>query len=248
MPVLPTQTGLLYFAHVPKTGGTSVEEYLIENYGPLDLIDRGWHEARLRGERAGGQFACSDQHLIWQDALACLPRTPEKVFGIVRDPVARLKSEYQFQIRFRPHLRWLTRLGFSAWLAAMLGAAQRDPYICDNHIRPQSDFLPDSAKVFRLEDGLDALPAWIAEHWGTPKTAAQIHHSQKAPGGQVKPIVPMRRDLTLIKAFYAADYARFGYPTPDLATAPVAPLVQIPARLAGLTAPWLVRAYRANSI
>jgi hypothetical protein len=248
MPVLSTQRGLLYFAHVPKTGGTSIEEYLIRNYGSLDLIDRGWHEARLNGERTGRRFRCSDQHLVWDDALTVLPRPPDRVFGVVRDPVKRLISEYRFQIRYRPRMRWLTRLGFSPWLAALLHAARRDPYICDNHIRPQSDFLPPHAEVFRLEDGLDHLPDWIAAEAGPPAGEAAMHHSQKAPAGPGRPIVPTRHDLRRIAAFYAADYARFGYPLPDVAAAPAAPLTRLSSALAGASAPWLVRAYLADRI
>ncbi|WP_425093904.1 sulfotransferase family 2 domain-containing protein [Tropicimonas sp. S265A] len=248
MPVLSTQAGLLYFAHVPKTGGTSVEEYIIGNYGPLELIDRGWHEARLQGERAGARFRCSDQHLVWADALTLLPRAPDTVFGIVRDPVARIISEYRFQVRFRPQLRWLTRMGFSVWLAALLRAARIDPYICDNHIRPQADFLPPEARVFRLEEGLDTLPGWIAEHCGPPAVGLDMHHSQKAPTGQSRPIVPSRYDLRLIKGFYAVDYTRFGYPDPDLSAAPAGWVSQVSSGLVSFSAPWLVRAYQADRI
>lgn len=248
MPALSTQAGLLYFAHVPKTGGTSVEEYLIRNYGALDLIDRGWHEARLRGERADARFQCSDQHLVWEDALTCLPQPPDMVFGVVRDPVKRLISEYRFQIHYRPKLRWLTRLGFSAWLAAMLRAARRDPYICDNHIRPQTDFLPSEAKVFRLEEGLSALPGWVADQVGPPAVGLEMHHSQKAPEEQARPIVPSRRALKAIKTFYAVDYARFGYAPPDVSSAPGMSLFDLSSVLVGLSAPWLVQAYHANRI
>jgi hypothetical protein len=145
-------------------------------------------------------------------------------------------------------VRWLTRLGFSTWLAVMLSTARRTPYFCDNHIRPQGDFLPQEAKIFRLEEGLAGVPAWLAARLGDPAGEPSLPHSQKAPSGPARKVVPSRPDLRRIRAFYAQDYTRFSYPDPDFAAAPADPLAGLRTGFAALAAPGLARAYLGDRV
>ena len=39
MPLAHWNNCSIFFAHVPKTGGSSVEDYLIRRFGPLSIID-----------------------------------------------------------------------------------------------------------------------------------------------------------------------------------------------------------------
>ena len=88
MPIVQTPKGLIFFAHVPKTGGSSVEEYLVRRFGgPLSLIDNN----KNKGVRGTGLITPAT-HLAVTDLRELLPRLHYS-FAVVRDPLSRLQSE-----------------------------------------------------------------------------------------------------------------------------------------------------------
>ena len=214
MPCVRANGKLLFFAHVPKTGGSSVEDYLAARFGPLSMLDRGWFGYRYGGggARSAGLLT-SPQHLTAADAGRLFQTPPDWSFAVVRDPVARIVSEYRYMAaRGRRPWRWLAKAGFSPWLHTVLRAARHDPTIFDNHLRPQSDIVPAEAEVFRLEDGLDALIARIDAVTGTTAPGLAMGHALKS--GPADRPDPAPADLAAIGQAYASDYARFGYPPP----------------------------------
>lgn len=217
MPLFSTQRGLVYFVHVPRTGGSNLEDYLGSRFGPLSLLDRDWMRAWTAGGCRSDSLRSSPQHLTAADAGRLLPRGTVCSLAVVRDPLARIVSEFRFQNRRGLRRRRLTEFGFSTWLPIVLEAARRDPRVFDNHIRPQCDMVPADADVFRLEAGLGALVARIDELAGS--TAPDIPIGSDEPGSFRGPVVPSRAALKLIAEFYADDYARFGYALPDAAGA-----------------------------
>ena len=177
----------------------------------------------------------SPQHLIWADAERVLPKAPDAVFALVRDPAARMMSEHRYQRahrRGRRAGRWLARLPFSLWLRCMLAVAARNPYAFDNHLRPQGDFIPDHAKVFRLEDGLERAIDWLAEATGTPALDPPRHLLTTGQGPPTQAL-PDPATLARIGAAFAEDYRRFGYALPLGAP----PTRDLGDRIAGLVAP-----------
>jgi hypothetical protein len=123
-----------------------------------------------------------------------MPRTPDAVFTVVRDPVARMVSEYRYQRSGRltgPFGRPVRGLGFSAWLRLMFAMADRNPYTHDNHFRPQVEFMPpDGVTVFRLEDGLAPVLGWLAEIAGEPAPEAAPHDLKTSGGPHAIPSAP----------------------------------------------------------
>jgi hypothetical protein len=219
MPSVEINGRLIYFAHCPKAGGTSVERFMVDRWGDsVRLLGWGWDRRWAgRGERAG-EVPSSPQHFVWEDARRALPREPDAVFTVVRDPVARMVSEYRYQREGRLtglFGRPVRTLGFSTWLRLMFALADRNPYTHDNHFRPQVAFLPpDGARVFRLEDGLGPVLSWLAGLAGQPAPEALPHDLQTGKGLSV---VPTALDKGLIFQRFTEDYRRFGYAPPDVA-------------------------------
>ncbi len=216
MPSLSLPDRLIWFAHCPKAGGTSVEQFMVARWGPaVGHLHWGWDLWWRRGGWRVADPPNSPQHLTWRDALQQLPDAPDTVFAVVRDPVARMASEYRWQRHGRRGTRMgklLSYLPFSVWLRLMLAAADRNPHSFDNHFRPQDDFVPETARVFRLEDGLDVVAVWLAEMAGEPLE----------PGEGFPHMLSTRErtaitedDCALIGAVYAADFTRFGYSLPS---------------------------------
>jgi hypothetical protein len=106
MPIFKAGGKLVYYAHVPKCGGSAVGWYLTERFGPIAFEDRNHtrHDAKTQWSRT------SPQHI---DRVSLGRLFPEgffdAAFTIVRHPVARLVSAYHFQAASRNGLRiWPT--------------------------------------------------------------------------------------------------------------------------------------------
>lgn len=215
MPLVYRNGKTIFFAHVPKAGGSSVEDYLIRRFGTMTIRERSSKDPKTKQRAGHGKrdIILATQHLSAADLTTLLPTDLDYSFALVRDPVDRILSEFRFQ----SGASRISRLGFSIWLRIVLSAAGAEPRIYENHIRPQSDLVPDGAEVFRLEDGFDGLTARLDAMTGETRPDLTVGHFLKKPRAQ---IAVFRQDVALIRAFYAVDYARFSYPDPDLSAYP----------------------------
>lgn len=201
MPLAHHDGHSIFFAHVPKTGGSSVEDYLLQRFGSLSIRQRPDQPGRKR------DIIQSCSHLSAADLQSLLPDHLDLCFAVVRDPVRRITSEYGFQ----HGISRISRVGFAIWLRAVLAAARRDPRVYENHIRPQGDLVPEGAEAFKLENGLEAVVARIDAVTGQTAPQAAMRHLLQRPSQSV---TLTQQDVALIVAFYAADYTRFGYAVP----------------------------------
>jgi hypothetical protein len=219
MPSLELNGRLIYFAHCPKAGGTSVERFMVERWGSaVGLLGWGWdRRGARRGERAG-EIPSSPQHLRLGGCAArpaagagpCVHggagpggADGERVSlpaGGAADGAVRAAG---------------SRAGFAAWLRLMFAMADRNPYTHDNHFRPQVDFLPPTGvTVFRLEDGLGAGPELACGACRASRSPETPPHDLKTAGARV---VPSADDKALISMRFREDYLRFGYAAPETA-------------------------------
>ncbi len=214
MPFVKTGGKILYYAHVPKCGGTSVEDYLSERFGTIAMLDRHFN-SREPGTR---WTKTSPQHVDAESLEHILPLAfMDAVFTVVRHPVARAESAFHFQVNVEKSIPPDT--GFSNWLQGQIDMQAADRFVLDNHMRPQSDFVPEGAAVFHLENGLDALIPWLDDFAGNAEGPRSIGHSNKRKSGGEKSASPPRAkpsdaDMAVLREFYAADFERFGY-TPE---------------------------------
>ncbi|MEL6551565.1 MAG: sulfotransferase family 2 domain-containing protein [Pseudomonadota bacterium] len=212
MPIVRAGAKLIYFAHVPKCGGSAVETYLADRFGSVAFLD---HAFMSRDAQARWS-ATSPQHIDAAAFDTLFPRSFfDASFAVVRHPVSRLVSAYHFQREMERAIP--EGQDFSTWLDTLPArlATQRDAY--DNHIRPMSDLVPGGAAVFHLEHGLDALVPWLDTVTGAatgPRRIARMNTrgayatvtSEAAPKAVVT-----EADRDLISVLYAEDFARFSY-------------------------------------
>lgn len=208
MPLAYSSGKTIFFAHVPKAGGTSIKDYLLRRFDSLALLGRNDQPAAR-----GTSLLTSAEHLSSLDLKELLPADLDWSFAVVRDPAKRLISEYRFQ----RGISRASRVSFSTWLRIMIAAARRDPRVYDNHIRPQVDLLPEGTEVFRLEDGLDQIITCLDDIIGQKMPDLTVGHLLRSKS---EPILMSREDIRLLVNFYAEDYARFGYSEPDYSAFP----------------------------
>jgi len=212
MPFCKTDAGLLYFAHVPKCAGTSVEIYLEQRFGALAFADREYLSVPpdQRWPRS------SPQHISVTSLTRLIPASFfDHVFTVVRHPVNRVISVFQFQQENENLIS--NEMCFSEWLCEIEKRRNEFPFVWDNHIRPMNELVPERAKVFKLEAGLAPVTRWLDEL--DPKTASMreipVHNTRQQRLDWLKlagePANVSDDDKARIRAIYAVDFRRFGY-------------------------------------
>lgn len=195
MPLIRHQGKVILFVHIPKTGGTSIE----------DAMKKAGAVVAFRyGSRFKGFMKTTFQHLS-ADVYAHVipPDFYDYAFALSRHPVTRLVSEYFHRRKHNGETQV-----FDRWVNTALDAHAADCFAMDNHIRPQVDFLTPDVAVFRLEDGIAAPLETAAGHLGLTMPTLEAH-TNKRKGKTAVTWSPETRARAL--AFYAADFDRFGY-------------------------------------
>jgi hypothetical protein len=218
VPIARIGDKLLFFVHVPKTGGTSIEAYLRAK-GPLALA----------GTRRHGWSRTTPQHMhreIFNELVP--PAFYDQGFAVLREPKARLLSEFRMRAeplsaKLRPvglaRAAWkrmqgihsygvrignrIEFLDFDAWVERSFAEYRKDPFYKDNHFRPQHEFVDRSHRIFLFEDGIDPVFRWIDAVTGTPPVEGSFHERRSAP----LPIECSAATDALIRDFYREDHA-----------------------------------------
>ncbi|MEO0959067.1 MAG: sulfotransferase family 2 domain-containing protein [Pseudomonadota bacterium] len=199
MPVFVNEAGRrVFYAHVPKTGGTYVEDLFRRNGYAVHF----W-ESRPRSLA----LVCSPQH-FHRPLYEAIFRMGgfDLAFMTVRSPLERMLSEYRNQCASRPQ-------GMKDWLVKIGRALERDGSAFDNHLRPQVDFFHPGLAVHRQEDGFDAdwAQRLSAEH-DLGFSVFEVPRRRNT-SATPSPLAPADRALSAAHCtkVYAQDYAFFGY-------------------------------------
>lgn len=201
---------LFYFAHVPKCGGSSIEEYLKARFGPIGMLDD--HFSSIPAPQRWSRT--SPQHIDWTSLQRLLPAAFfDDVFAVVRHPVSRIVSSYQFQVEVEKSIS--PEVHFSDWLHDNAEAFEENKFISDNHFRPQADLVPENGTVFHLEHGLDAVVPYLDAVTGSADGPRFIGHVNQRGSSRKRSrsaeVTPTSSDMALIRDLYAVDFTRFGY-------------------------------------
>jgi len=200
----PLNIEMLKFVHIPKSAGTSVEV-------------SGAQNAIKWGERDAGRFAryrptCGPNVSIRHIPLDCFelgnPYKDFHVFAVVRNPIERIISAYNFLHRGPGKKEHRNAEHLNHWIKTQIEAAKESPYIHTNMLLPQHKFIiyeREDCKVHyilrfeRINEEFEELTA----RYGKPLKLH--HHCFKSNSGL------MRNDLTpesmtTIKDFYRKDF------------------------------------------
>lgn len=210
MPVLIRGNEAVLFIHIPKCGGSSFEEHMKERGWRELLSIRGVHTSQLNF------MYCSPQHMH-AELLSKIVRLDmfDSIVTIVRDPLRRLMSEYSWQLEQK-----ITSLCPDQWIKYTFEKYSSDPFIFDNHIRPQSEFILDSSLIFKLEEnGVNKAINMISPKFKKLKLTSNFFSKNhtlkklKATNKSIEVIESFDKHRQLIYDFYQKDYKLLGYQT-----------------------------------
>jgi len=137
----------LHFMHIPKTGGTSIEEAGRDAGFFWGRYDSGWR--RRRGRK---RHACNPWH-----APQGVERAPS--FCVLREPGARLAAQYRHEVDAEAYCD----VGaFETWAASALRRARRIDGYGDCHFLQQTDYARYCDHALRFSRVADDLAAVLA--------------------------------------------------------------------------------------
>lgn len=192
MPIISAENDLVLFVHIPKTGGTTIEKV----FGGNVLHSVSIMESSL---------TVNAQHLDKFDIdMLGLRKLAPRSFTVVRNPYDRIESEY-----FHFHRDRKTRLSFRAFLVYVRFRKNLNPWVFDNHIRPQSDFVFESTKIYYFERGFSEITKSISAEFGLPVIVALKRFNQAREKWQ---ILKSTGCVRIINEMYQTDFDRFHYP------------------------------------
>lgn len=213
MPVFTKNGKNILFIHIPKCGGSAIND-VFRRMGYKILLN-------MSGLPPQESLVASPQHLTWTELKNVIKYTEiNEIFTVARNPYERLMSEYS----------WVTRSidnpielpDFDQWAMDQISKAMVDPNQADNHIRPMVDFIPSdlSCKVFRYEAGLSIISEmYAAEDNIYPPLMRELKRISR-PGSIGKAILQREEllsglrpsSLEAINNYYKDDFMSFLYP------------------------------------
>lgn len=207
MPIFTKDDRSVLFVHVPKTGGTSLERLMIRAGWSMGLHATPTTEPRehFRLRR------CSPQHYHGALLAELLHlRRFELSFLLVRDPIARFRSEYAYRSGDADAGR---AAAVNAWAKESFDRLPVSPFLRDNHLRPQHEFLVPGAHVYRLEDGLEAIADHLNAEFdlGIERSIRRFKHSGEDHALASRDVEVDAALEARLRKVYAEDFALFGY-------------------------------------
>ena len=199
MPIFQTENGLVFYSHIPKCGGMSIEKNL--SFLPTHLKNPYLHGNDQQG------FPCSPQHFHSDIILKMFDVSAFYYsFTVTRHPFNRLISEYRFRSDIAARQKQKMP-EINSWIENIFSRYASNKYVLDNHIRPQHEFLLPDMDVMKLEDGMQSIFSQMSKSIdiNIPETSAHIN---KSTGLDISVGFESKE---LIRSFYASDFETFDY-------------------------------------
>lgn len=210
MPIFKLNNKLLYFAHIPKCGGTSVENFMSELKASTSFRD-----SDFLSKKSDRWNKSSPQHIDGQSLEILFPNQNvfDHIFTVVRNPVDRFASAFYFNRHRYDEIE--NKMTIDEFVSQLDSSAVNRQGFMDNHFMPSTHFLAykDECKVFKLEGGMIDLQKWIEDQILGRKSNVQMKRQksfdQRYP--QIEVLRPNRASLNKIYELYKDDFLKFGY-------------------------------------
>jgi hypothetical protein len=196
MPIYVKSGKELVYIHIPKCGGTSIRSLLKK----LSKFEYLYHAGKK-------SLPCSPQHFHAELLNILMNKRGVESFAVVRHPLSRIISEYYYREKKG---RIDSGLGLDEFIVKAIRGYSKNAFIYDNHIRPMHQFLFDSTRVFRLEDGLKDVFSHIHSFFNA-KEDLDFNPNVSKNQGSYQEVEISRESIELVNDFYHVDFNRLNY-------------------------------------
>ena len=210
MPLLSQNNTICHFAHIPKCGGSSIENYCQSVGINIAFIDRAF----LASPAAQPWNVSSPQHIDGYSLSRLFPIEFFNFgFAVVRDPVSRIVSAFKHQI-IQKKIPEDTNL--SEFVKQELNNISGQLGVYDNHFLPQTKFLIPgmSYQIYKLENGLDNVSQFIDSKFQNSELDKKIlHYNADRSKALINPSQVLIDDqaMDILKEVYKDDFIKLGY-------------------------------------
>lgn len=186
MPIFTKNGKSVFFSHIPKTAGTSIERFFQQN----EYVKTFYSVHRK---------PCSFQHRQKDDVelIEKLKSTqPILTFTVIREPLERILSQFGMFHRNNS----FTEHHFHEYVLKVFELYRQNPFVDDNHIRPQSHFIHKNMKVYKFGEWDDMISD-LSNYCDFKNKV--LPHTQKS---QKWEWTPLPETEEIVRDFYREDY------------------------------------------
>jgi len=205
MPILKINNKICYFAHIPKCGGTSIENYCIRLGIKVSFLDKNY----FLDQASTPWNISSPQHIDGYSLSRLFPLDFfDYNFAVIRNPVTRLLSAFKFNILAKKISK---STNLSDFVKRDLKEVSSQLGAFDNHFLPQVKFLiPEmNYKIFKIENGLEEVKNFIDSKMLGAKSREQYFYENKTNTIQLSENQQLELDdraLIVLKKIYYSDF------------------------------------------
>lgn len=202
------------FIHIPKTGGQSIEQMFLDDLG-LSWEDRAPLLLRPNRDRTLGPNRLA--HLYADEYVSRGHISQEDFdsyfkFAVVRDPYARIVSEYLYRIQNRPWYRQPP-----SWLFVRR-ENQDDFYDTPRHMMPQTRYVMDGQgkllvdRIIRFENMGPAMEDLSEQFFGERRSLPHRNKTESSARTKARKARVQRFTKGPVARRYKMDFEAFDYP------------------------------------
>jgi chondroitin 4-sulfotransferase 11 len=192
----------LFFIHIPKTAGTSIEI----------ALDMRKPECFYSENRFNKILKINPQHFIYSDLSNILNVKNLNIFTVVRNPFDRLVSEFKY-VQKTENSNWTDykNLNFDSFVDEVLNLDSNMACdIFDNHLMPQYDYIKggeDIIKIFKYEN-LSEFVDWLFLKTNDLMILSHERNSEKM---HYSFYYKYKKTIDMVAEFYKKDLEYFNY-------------------------------------
>lgn len=211
----PAQSNDIVFIHIPKTGGTSIEEAGLKqgiDWG-YSKGKSGWFATGMHGE------SCNRRHT--PPYLHPDDYSNKETFCIVREPYSRMISEYRY-LRdehwggvYGVRRKESCVEGLNKWVQDTLRQYIYTHFMHDCHVIPQSQFIwgPDGQRwcqnILRFERLTDSVNSFMKSRAVPVQLTSHQNEAKQCPDLSARDFTA--ETLQMVQLFYRDDFHKLNY-------------------------------------